>query len=152
MTRWPQRIFCFQKSFNAVYPQSTTHHSHRHTTFPNKSFLIFYTNKIPRNIVLCEFIFNFVVSWVFYPSILHILMKVFSLLSLTRNLENFTNKRITTTLIICIGMRPYAVPSTGVGSCYRLFLVGHSRASRLINGINSTLSFWQQSIWELSGF
>ena len=32
------------------------------------------------------------------------LMKVFSLLSLTRNLENFTTKRITTALISCIAM------------------------------------------------
>lgn len=32
------------------------------------------------------------------------LMKVFSLLSLTRNLENFTTKRITTALISCIVM------------------------------------------------
>jgi hypothetical protein len=67
------------------------------------------------------------------------LMKVFSLLSLIRNLENFTTKRITTALISCIVMWlcTYLCIHPILSKCgvlYRLFLVGHSRASYQING------------------
>ena len=66
-------------------------------------------------------------------------MKVFSLLSLTRNLENFTTKRITTTLTSCVVvwlctcLCIYLILSK-CGVLYRLFSVGHSRASFQING------------------
>ena len=77
------------------------------------------------------------------PRVLHPRHYIFdesvSLLSLIRNLENFTTKRITTALISCIVMWLYAFGVStsyysGVGSCNRLFLVGHSRASYQING------------------
>ena len=57
-----------------------------------------------KRVVVCKMFSNFVSSWGFVHSAWHILMKVFSLLSLTRNLENFTTERITTALISCIGV------------------------------------------------
>ena len=67
------------------------------------------------------------------------LMKVFSLLSLTRNLTVSTKDEDTTTLISCIAMWLYAfgVPTpyySSVGSCNRLFVLGFVRASCQING------------------
>ena len=66
------------------------------------------------------------------------LMKVFSLLSLIRNLTVSNKDEDTTTLISCIAMRMYAlgVPTPycpSVGSYSRLFVLGFVRASYQIN-------------------
>ena len=67
-------------------------------------FLYHIRTRFCMSVVNCEKLTNFVVLWVFIPSATTYLMKVYSLLSLTRNLENFTTKRITTALISCIVM------------------------------------------------
>ena len=65
---------------------------------------LFYLNKTPKECCYLRIFCYFCNVVGIMPSALHILMKVFSLLSLTRNLENFTTKRITTALISCIVM------------------------------------------------
>ena len=105
-------------------------------------FLYSIPTRSPQSIVICKIFSNFVVSWGFHLLGVTYFMKVFSLLSLTRNLENFTTKRITIALILCIGMHSAQYQLRVWGFCNRLFLVGHSRASRQINEIGSTLSIF----------
>ena len=67
------------------------------------------------------------------------LMKVFSLLSLIRNLTVSNKDEDTTTLISCIVMWLYAfcvsIPYyPSVGSCNRLFVLGFVRTSYQVNG------------------
>ena len=102
-------------------------------------FLYHIRTRSRKSVVICEKLTNFVVLWVFIPSATTYLMKVFSLLSLTRNLTVSTKDEDTTTLISCIAMWLYAfgVPTpyySSVGSCNRLFVLGFVRASCQING------------------
>ena len=67
------------------------------------------------------------------------LMKVFSLLSLIRNLTVSNKDEDTTTLISCIAMWlctlcAYTPYYSSVGSCNRLFVLGFVRTSYQING------------------
>ena len=101
-------------------------------------FLYHIRTRSCKSVVNCEKLTNFVVLWVFIPSATTYLMKVFSLLSLTRNLTVSTKDEDTTTLISCIAMWLYAfgVPTpyySSVGSCNRLFVLGFVRASCQIN-------------------
>lgn len=83
-------------------------------------------------VVVCDFFSKFAGSCAIHAA-LHNLMKVFSLLSLQENLTVFNETRITTALIICIGIRSHVLPTTGVGSCNRLFVSGFVRAFLQIN-------------------
>ncbi len=87
------------------------------------------------------------------------LVKVFSLLSLKRNLENFTTERITTTLISCIVMwlctilvhTPPYYPS--VGNCIVCFSSGLSTTSIMIdeNQLHTFFLYITHRCWSCYG-
>ena len=93
-------------------------------------FLYHIRTRPQKSVVNCEKVSNFVAS----RKRRTYLMKVFSLLSLVVKSDSFPETRVTTTLIICIGMRFKVISYTGVGSCNRLFVLGFVRTSYQING------------------
>ena len=84
------------------------------------------------------------------PSGHYIMMKVFSLLSLGRNLVNFIRTRKSKPFITSYGyLCPSGISHTGVGCC--LFVQGFTRAPTQINEMLHTFLFTKHHSWSRVG-